>query len=478
MNRNIMPSKKLNITAIIITLLFATQNTVFANLKELKHEKLQKQNPKLSCSSVYDYRLSAININWWDNFTDEYLKDYIYTAIEKNHNLKKAALRTQEYRENIKLQMSHELPGLMLSPTFGRIKTSQNQIFDIQASEIRTNLYAIPLFASYEADIFLKNHDKTNSAKKEYEAQDYEEKAAAIAIAVDVASLYTNIIKLDKIIKTQEKINNIREEIWKLTKERHAAGLASVYDVTYSDRLHTQSQIELNDLKRQRSLLLNELAVYIDKAPCESASLKRGSFDKLEYKGKIPKCISSEVVSLRPDIMKAEANLQKAKIDVRIARKDFLPSIMIVGSTGYNSLLLEDLFNWENVFGLAAISAMQKLFTGGHLTANLRMKKLKYEQLFEEYKQADLTALQEINDAMCLIKYDTTKDNDNLKKVKLEQKNFSLVQERHREGIISYLEMIQFQETLLSLQTEKDNSKAQRLIDYMTLYKATGTKFQ
>lgn len=471
-----MPSKKLNITAIIITLLFATQNTVFANLKELKHEKLQKQNPKLSCSSVYDYRLSAININWWDNFTDEYLKDYIYTAIEKNHNLKKAALRTQEYRENIKLQMSHELPGLMLSPTFGRIKTSQNQIFDIQASEIRTNLYAIPLFASYEADIFLKNHDKTNSAKKEYEAQDYEEKAAAIAIAVDVASLYTNIIKLDKIIKTQEKINNIREEIWKLTKERHAAGLASVYDVTYSDRLHTQSQIELNDLKRQRSLLLNELSVYIDKAPCESASLKRGSFDKLEYKGKIPKCISSEVVSLRPDIMKAEANLQKAKIDVRVARKDFLPSIMIVGSTGYNSLLLEDLFNWENVFGFAAISAMQKLFTGGHLTANLRMKKLKYEQLFEEYKQADLTALQEINDAMCLIKYDTTKDNDNLKKVKLEQKNFSLVQERHREGIISYLEMIQFQETLLSLQTEKDNSKAQRLIDYMTLYKATGTK--
>ena len=68
---------------------------------------------------------------------------------------------------------------------------------------------------------------------------------------------------------------------------------------------------------------------------------------------------------------------------------------------------LLDRYSKEKKEVFAAISAMQKLFTGGHLTANLRMKKLKYEQLFEEYKQADLTALQEINDAMCLIKYDT-----------------------------------------------------------------------
>lgn len=61
-----------------------------------------------------------------------------------------------------------------------------------------------------------------------------------------------------------------------------------------------------------------------------------------------------------------------------------------------------------------------------------------------------------------------------MKKVRLEASNFKLIQERYNAGIISYLDMIQFQETLLSLQTEKDNSKAQRLVDYMTLYKATG----
>ena len=419
-------------------------------------------------------RVNAVNINWWDNFSDEYLKDYIYKALERNHDLRKAALKTEEYRELVKVTMSKEFPTLQFSPTFARIKTAQNTIFDIETAALRSNLYVLPLFATYEADIFLKNHDKTKSKRKEYEAKQYEEKAADIAMAADVASLYINILKLDKVIKTQEKVTKIREKIWLLTKDRHLAGLASVYDVTYSDKLHTQAQINLTDLKRQRSLLLHRFAVYIDECPSQAGSLKRGSFDKLEFKGEIPDCISSEIVVSRPDLMKAEADLKKAKIDIRVARKEFLPTIPIFGSAGYNAMLLKDVFNWTNIFGLVGVVAMQKLYTGGLLTANLKISKIKYEQLFEAYKQADLTAIQEINDSMCMIKFDTQKDNANMKKVKLESHNFKLIEERYKAGIISYLDMIQFQETLLSLQTEKDNSKAQRLVDYITLYNTTG----
>ena len=172
----------------------------------------------------------------------------------------------------------------------------------------------------------------------------------------------------------------------------------------------------------------------------------------------------------------AYSEVEKAKIDIRIARKEFLPTVPIIGTVGYNSLLLKDLFNWENIFALIGVSAMQKVFTGGYLSANLKKKKYIYEQMFETYKQADLTAIQEINDALCMIKFDTAKDKNNLKKVRLETDNFNIIVERFKAGIISYLEMIQFQETLLSLQTEKDESKAQRLVDYITLYKATGAK--
>ena len=424
-------------------------------------------------------RACNVNINWWDNFTDPYLKEYIYLAMEKNHELKSITYVTEQYRQTIKTTMSKEFPSLMISPAFARIKTARQQLFDVETATLRTNNYAIPLVAYYEADIFLKSHDKTKAAKKEFEAYKYKEKSADISLAGDVAAVYINILKLDKTIKTQQKITDIRQKIKDLTNERYKMGLASLYDVTYTDKQHTQAQIDLNDLKKDRSILLHRLSVFT--GDCAAGmeieqGLKRGDFDKLEYTGRIPDCISSEIIVHRPDVMKAEAELEKAKIDVKVARKEFLPSVNIVGVAGYNSLLLKNLFNWENIFALIGVAAMQKLFTGGYLSANLKKKKLVYQELFETYKQADLIAIQEINDALCKIKFDTRKDKDNSKKVLLETANFNLVKERYKAGIESYLNLIQYEENLLSLQTEKDNSKAQRLIDCITLYKAVGAK--
>ena len=469
-------------TVIVSALIINLNNTlVFANIKELKNEELQKRSVRLTCNSEYtkicDYKLASININWWGNFSDPLLKKYIYKAIEKNHNLKKAALKSEEYRQLVKSSIANELPTLRIIPSFLRIKTAGgNELDDILFTTRRTNIYNIPLFATYEADIFLKKHDKTKSTKAQQEATEYEEKAAYIAVASEVATLYINIIKLDKLIETQTKIEKIRKDIYELTKIRNNEGLASIYDVTNTDKLHTIALIELSNLKRQRALYLNQLAVYIDENPNNSQTLKRNNFDNFEYTNKMPEVIQSEVVLMRPDIMKSEADLKKAKIDIRIARKEFLPNIPIFGSVGYNSLTLKGLFDWENIAAFVGVAMMQKLYTGGKLTANLRTKKIQFEELFETYKQADLTALQEINDSMCMIKYDTQKDKENLKKLKLEKSNFQLIKEKYKQGIISYLQMIQYEENILSLQNEKDNSKAQRLVDYITLYKATGAK--
>lgn len=447
---------------------------ICGNINEIKSEILNKKSAKLQCSC--EYRLSNININWWENFSDEYLKEYIYLAITQNHNLKKAALKSEEYRQMVNSTLSNEFPKVTFSPTFARIKTAGNQLGDIEFAQTRSNIYALPLVAQYEADIFLKNHDKTKAQKYQKEAIEYEEKAANITTASDVATLYINIIKLDKAIKTKEEITKIRQNIYELTKDRNKAGLASVYDVTYTDKQHTQSQIELNDLKRQQNIYLHELAVYIDECPTQAYNLKRGNFDNLEFKGKIPECISSETIALRPDIMQTEAKLKKAKIDINIAKKEFLPTIPILGVTGYNTLLLKRLFNWENIIALVGVSAFEKIYTGGYLMANLRIKKIQFEELLEEYKQTDLNAIQEISDSLCLIKYDTQKDNNNLKKIKLEKNNLKLIEERYKAGIISYLEYIQYKENLLSLEIDQCNSKAQRLIDYISLYKATGCK--
>ncbi len=465
---------KLKIITILLTFGLSISRGLCNNLDELTKEPLQTKSAKLQCNC--EQNLYAININWWDNFNDPYLKNYICQTIEKNHELKKAALKTEEYRQALRQIQSRELPTLTFSPTFARIKTARNEIGDIEFAQTRSNIYALPLVAKYEADIFLKNHDKTKSAKLEKQSWEYKEKASNILMASNVATVYINIIKLDKTIKSQESIVKIRKKVFELTKERNRAGLSSTYEVTSTDKLYTQAKIELNDYKRQRDILLHQLAVYTDTCPAMAENLKRGDFDKLEYKKIIPETISSEVISFRPDIMEAENNLKKAKIDIRIAQKEFLPTVQILGVAGYSSLLLERLFDWKNVIALVGAAAFEKIYTGGYNMATLRIKKVQFEELLENYKQTELNAFQEISDTLSYIEFDTQKDNDNIKKIFLEKKNLTLLQERLKAGIISYLDYIQFEERLLTLKTEQNNSKAQRLIDYITLYKVTGTK--
>lgn len=457
--------KRFFIISFLFVLNFFSSLAVFAN-------DCHKDDSMKCCCS--DYRVAFLNMAWWDNFSDPLIKDYIYKALCKNHKLKSRQYKTDEYRQEMKYIFSSELPMISFLPFYARIKTPSRELGDFELAATNSNIITLPVVAKYELDLFLKNHDRTKVAKEEVRIYEFEEKAMAISVAAEVATLYINAIKLDEIIEKKEAITEIRKKIYELTKEREKMGLASTYDVTYSNKLYIESRIMLNDLKKSQELILHKLCVLLDENPDNSTNLLRNNFDNLDYSAKVPEYLTSEVVLYRPDLMKVEAELKKAKIDIRIARKNFLPQIPIYGAIGYNTLSLSSLFDWDSTFALIFVGLTQRLFTGGALTATLRKKKAVYQRLFEEYKQADLVAIQEVNDALSEIKYDQRKEQENTEKLKLEIESYKLLDERYKAGIMSYLQLIQYKENILSLENDVAENKAQRLIDYISLYKATG----
>lgn len=422
---------------------------------------------------VSDYRFDFINIDWWKNFNDPYLQEYILKTIENNKDVRIASLKSRQAYQNVKSSMANELPQLSLLPDYARIRTPGFDFNGVTLDATSTNIFAVPMFASYEADIFLKNHDRTKSAKKQYEATLFEEKAVYISTVSATATTYFNILKLDSLIELQQKIVSLRKEIFLLTQERNAAGLASAFDTTLSDKQYTLAVIELNELLKQRSIMINQLGYLIAEPDFVCDNLPRLKLEQIEYIGRIPRSIKSEVLIYRPDLMKAEAELEKARIDVRIARKEFLPSVPIIGVVGYNSLNLSKLFDWDSFLALIGVGLIQNIYTGGRKTAFLKSKKFKYQEMFENYKKVDLLAIQEVNDALCKVKYDSQKDAENIRKFNLESSNFALINEKYKYGIISYFDMIQFRENLLTIKKDLCNSKTQRLVDYIGIYKAT-----
>ena len=117
---------------------------------------------------------------------------------------------------------------------------------------------------------------------------------------------------------------------------------------------------------------------------------------------------------------------------------------------------------------------MLPLFTGGAKVANLRLNKNKYEQILQNYYKTNLTAIQEVNDALSSLKIDDEKYHKNLQSFDMQKSDYSYMQKRYEQGVISKLDLIQQKETLLVMDKMVVSSKTDCLINQISLYKATG----
>lgn len=438
----------------------STKNNEPKKVSIMKTHKLRQKSDEFK----YEY----INYAWWDNFNDPLLTGYIDKAIKNNYSLKMATIAVDEYYQAIKIQFANELPqaGTSFAPAYAKNPGFSDSNWT----------FAMPAIVNYEADIFLKNHDKTKAAKKEYEESLQDERAAYIGIASAVGTTYLNIVKLDKMISLQEEIVKDRCIIYELFLARNREGLTSTADTVKANKSYIAGQTALTEYKKQREILLNQLCVLIGENPNKADSIERIAYDNLNYNGVIPSEISSEIIAQRPDYIKSEQMIEKAGIDVRVAKKEFLPSINLTGLALFLAGDIGSLWTTKNALAALAGGVTLPLFTGGRRVANLKLKKDEYERVLNNYYQTNLTAIQEVNDALTTIKHDDKKYQDTKTQAALERKDYGFNKASYDQGVISKLDLIQLKENVLSTDKLVADQKINCFVDYISLYKAVGSQ--
>ena len=381
----------------------------------------------------------------------------------------------EEYRQGVKSQFANELPSFSVAANYLGIHSPK---FNPNLS-VSKNAFVLPFIANYEADILLKNRDKTRSAKKSYEMSKFDEQSVYLALLSDVATVYTNILEYDKLIEEQEKIVNNYNKILNDDNKKLARGVINTTELNNSKTNVEQANITLENLVKQREVLLMQFAVLIGRgvnAETINSDIPRGNIDNFEYNAVIPDEIVSDVIFSRPDVKRAEMALEKAKIDIRVARKEFLPTFNITGIWAFNTIAPGSFFSWESSLAALLAGATQDLFTGGRKIANLKFQKAKYEELFEQYRQTDLDAVKEVNTSLCIIKHDTEIENKTKEKLSLVSKNLHNADKMLNRGVISKTQYINSENQYINKDMDLTKAKTQRLVNYYTLYKTVGGK--
>jgi len=412
---------------------------------------------------------------WWEKYDDPLLVGYINEAVSNNPDYKSAILRVEESRARVREYFGKELPKLSVPVTYLNIKPPPFAANPAALDE-REQIFIVPLLANYEVDIWGRNRAATKAQEEQLEATIQDSRAAYIALTTDVALAYFNILLFDRLIELQNNIIRADMESFNLVKAEYDEGLISLDDVLAAESTLIQSQTALNDMLKQRELYLNELLALIGRAAdnTDVTGIARASIDDVSLPPDIPMQIPSESIMKRPDILKTEANLREAKLNVDIARKAFLPKIDIFGVVGFQAMNINRILNQDELITAFGSLVAEDLYTGGQRRAVLKQRKLQYEQLIENYQSTILTALKETNNALYAFKTDLKTNENDLTRLKVHADNLNLANVRYLQGISSKQDTVQPQKSMMLVCQDLARSKIGYLVDTLNLYKALG----
>ena len=419
--------------------------------------------------NTYEY----INIPFWQKFNDDILINHLDRMYKNNYDIKIAAYQIEESDKIVKLALSNELPQIAFNGYLGRTLTSADEKFgNVVIPDYSQYHYLLPLTLNYEVDIWGKNRLRTKSMKKEYDMQREDEKGLYIVLTSNFAINYYNLIKTDKLLEIQEKLEEIQTQICNLMQKRYDNGLANKNKLLKEQKNLTYIIEEKNNLLEKRDVLLNQINVFLGDRSFEN--IERSSFEAVDNSLHAPDTIDFDIVEKRPDVIKSKLKIEKAGYDIKISKRDILPSFTISGSLGYNAYQLGHLFGSNTGLANIGIIPYFDIFDGGRKVNIMKLMKSRYNKYFEEYNKNLLTSAQEINDALYSAK--TAEKNYLVSKSRFEiqKQDDRLIAIKEEIGTANIIDYLVKKEELYLTEQNNVSSKINQIISSINLYKAAG----
>lgn len=417
-------------------------------------------------------KIEYVNLDWWKKFGDENLDKYMLYAYENNQDLKIAAASTKQAQQVVKMSFSDQLPQLTFNPQINREFTSSEIHFgEVVIPDYTQSRFLLPLTMTYEADIWGENYLKTKSIKQRLEMIKQDERASYIMITSALASNYFNLIKADKLIENQNELVDLQESIVKLYVKKYDGGLCSINEVLHEKQLLTLFKEDLNNLKEKQDVIENQMKVILGDR--NLVNIERSDYKNIKMID-FPLDIKSEAIQNRPDLLKSEQYIKKIGIDVKVARREFLPKFIVFGQVGFNAYSLSKMFGSHTFLSNLGVMPSLDLFTGGRKMAMLRYKKYEYEKALQMYEKTILTSLQEVNDALVSAKTARANLESSKERYSLEKDKYRLADKKYEIGSASTLELIKAKEALIMSEKSNISNTVDAVISAINIYKSIG----
>jgi NodT family efflux transporter outer membrane factor (OMF) lipoprotein len=412
---------------------------------------------------------------WWTLFGDAELNQYEERALANNQTEKAALARLSEARASARVTSSGLYPELDAGPSAGRELAPGNRPFYIQSlssgTSVTENAFTIPFTLNYEVDLFGRVRRSVEAANEQYQASAADLENVRLLVSSDLAADYFQLRETDAEIAVIQRSLEFQQQGLALVEHRHEGGAVSGLDVAQQQTVLDSSYTQLNLLQQQRAQYEHAVAM-LQGLP---ASQFKAPVRALEaVPPAIPLSLPSELLERRPDIATFERSVAAANARIGVARASFYPSIPLTGTGGLESQNLSNLFNAPSALWSIGLSALEPLFAGGRLHAQLAFARATYDENVASYRESTLVAFQQVEDALAGLNALASASESQKRAVDDAERSLNLANARYTGGLVTYLDVITAQEQALANERLATQILGQRLVTSVYLVKALG----
>ena len=328
------------------------------------------------------------------------------------------------------------------------------------------------LSASWELDFWGKNAALYSAAARREEAGVFALAATRLAVTAETAQTYVTVLSLRDRLAIARQNLTLARKVMDSIRERVEAGSATQVTLAQQETVVRQQEAAIVSLRRSASQAELSLALLVGTRPGD-VSLGKGGLKGL----KLPPLtagLPSDVLSRRPDVRQAEAQILAASQDVGAARAAMLPSLSFSLQRGFESLTTSTLISPASGVANFTSQLTQPLFDAPRLAAQMKGAEARREELIATYEQAVLSSLSDVEKALVALNTSGEELAIAGKAVDAARRAYELTQEQLEAGQVDMTTVLNTQREYFSASDSLEQLRLARFQAAIALYRALG----
>jgi NodT family efflux transporter outer membrane factor (OMF) lipoprotein len=433
--------------------------------------------PPAAWQSPHTASATRDNQQWWNRFGSPQLGRLIEQARLGSYDLAAAIARVRQAQADTVIAGGSQLPEVKAGVNANRQKLLRGSGYsqlDADSDNDAVDYFTANLTASYEIDFWGGQRASRASAQFSLQASEFDQATVELTLLSGVANGYAQVLSLQEQSRIAELNLANAQSVLKLVQTRFDSGSATALELAQQKSLVAAQQRQLPLVQQQAEDARISLAALLGR-PVQALSLGQERFDQLTWPA-IDAGVPSQLLSRRPDIARAEAQLVAAQADVSVARAAMLPTVTLTAEIGSGADRVDDILR-SPFYNLTA-GLLAPVFNNGRLGAQRDKATARQQELLETYRGAIINGFADVEKALNNIRGLDEQRGWQSEELSQAQTAFNIAQSRYQAGAEDLLTVLETQRTLYAAQDLNVQLRLARMQASIALYKALGGGWQ